>query len=459
MTIFAGLVEAVLSRLLLKLRVVFQPTISGFTVLVVGLQLGLVGITQTLDVPEEGTAVYLPHFAVALITLAVSIGFSIWGRGVLRLICTLLGVGAGVAAAVATGLIDATTVAPIGAAPWLALPDPSFLSYAFDAPLMPAFIAAGFAATLRTIGTITSCQKINDAGWKHPDLANIKRGVLGDSIGTLVAGVLGCPGMSSAPSLVGVSSATGATSRVIAYVAAAFLFLFAFLPKIGATIIGLPLEIAGAILVFTSSFMITSGLEIISARSLDTRACFALSIGILLGLATQVVPAYFHAIPEPWNRIAGDMLTISLAATIGLTLVFRIGIRRKDAMVWQATDDALSTFGTFLDKEAGAWKLGADVVARAKEVVAEIVHHLKDGRLLDEPTAIDASYDKLDLGVELKYRGRPLTLVEPQRGHERTHEEAAATAGLKSFAAGMHADRASVATNGDDVAIRLWFNA
>ena len=432
--------------------------IAGFTVLVVGFQLGLVGLAKALDIAEEGTSVYWAHVSVALVTLAIAVGFSIWGKRVLRLLSILFGVIAGLAAAYATGLIDAATIAPVGAAPWFALPNPSFLSYSLAAPLLPAFIAAGFAATLRTMGVITTAQKINDADWKRPDLANIKKAVLGDSIGTLTAGALGCPGTCVGPSLVGVSSATGATSRAIAFMAAAFLAAFAFLPKVAAAIVSLPPEIAGSVLIFTSSFMITSGIEIVSSRTLSTRACFALSIALLLGLATQVHTHYFQALPAPWNDILGNMLTISLAVAIGLTLLFRIGIRRKDAMVWRASD-ALAAFVPFLDKEASTWKLNPELVDRAKEGVAEIVSHLKEGHFIDAPLDIETSYDGLDLLVELKYRGRAPHLGAVERGHEQAHEEAAVTAGLKSFGAGAHSDRTSVSVDGDEVTVRLWFNA
>ena len=458
LTIFAGFVEAILSRLLVKLRVIFQPTISGFTVLVVGFQLGLVGIDKALDIGGMGKPGYWAHVSLALVTLMVAVGFSIWGRGVLRLLSVLFGVLAGLAAGFATGLIDAGTLSPVAAASWFALPDTSFLEYGLDAPLLPVFLAAGFAATLRTIGVITSCQKINDADWKRPELDNIKKGVLADSLGTIISGLLGCLGTCVAPSLVGVSSATGATSRVIAFAAGAFLVVCAFLPKIAAAIISLPPEIAGGILIFTSSFMITSGIEIVASRSLSTRACFALSIGLLLGLATQVHTDFFQMLPGPWDDILGNMLTVSLAAAIGLTLIFRIGIRQKDATVWR-TSNALAAFGPFLDKEAIAWKLPPDLVERVKEGVADFVAHLKDGHFIDAPLEIAASYDGLDLLVELKYRGRAPVLSEAQRGHERLHEEAAVTAGLRSFGASAHADRSSVSIEGDKVLVKLWFSA
>ena len=140
LTIFAGFTEAALSRLLTRLRVIFQPMIAGFTVLVVGVQLGLVGLAKALDIAEEGTSVYWAHVSVSLVTLAVAVGFSIWGKRILRLLSILFGVIAGLAAAYAAGLIDAATIRPVRVEPWFALPNPSFLSYSFEAPLLPALL-------------------------------------------------------------------------------------------------------------------------------------------------------------------------------------------------------------------------------------------------------------------------------------------------------------------------------
>jgi hypothetical protein len=112
-----------------------------------------------------------------------------------------------------------------------------------------------------------------------------------------------------------------------------------------------------------------------------------------------------------------------------------------------------------LDKEARAWKLGNELVGLAKRAVADLVIRLNEAHLLDAPIEIAASYDGIDLLVELRYRGRAPDFGTPAPGHERMHEEAAITAGLKSFAAGPPADRASVSTQADEVRIKLWFSA
>ena len=137
----------------------------------------------------------------------------IWARGVVKLTSTLLGLVFGVIVATIGGLIGPATLATVGGAPWLALPDPGILSYAFDPALVPAFLAAAVAATVRTIGVVTTCQRINDADWKRPDMENVSRGVTGDGLGCLAAGLLGVPGMSSAPSIANASNCAGAPAR------------------------------------------------------------------------------------------------------------------------------------------------------------------------------------------------------------------------------------------------------
>ena len=460
MTIFAALVEILMSRLLEPFRVVFQPVIAGFAVLVVGLQLGLVGVSETFDVAGELQADFTADVGVALLTLAACVGFSIWGRGILRLVSTLLGLVLGVVVAILTGVIGAPTFETIGAAAWLSLPDPSYLSFGFEPALIPAFIASATAATLRTVGVVTTAQRINDAGWKRPDTDNIARGIVGDGLGCLAAGLVGAPGQSSAASLVGLSSATSATSRAIAFAAAAFLVAFAFIPKVAAAVIGLPLGIAGAILVFTASFLVVSGIEVMLVRGLDLRGGFAVSIALFIGLLTQVKPAYFARLPDWLHTITSDMLTVSLAVAVVLTLVFRIGIRRRGSADWQATQDAHAELARFLTSEGKAWKLGEDLIARARDAAGRAVDDLDRDGYLASPVSIQASYDNIELAVTLVYRGRPPPM--PHRGmalHAFHHQESAASSGLASFLRDAGADRTSVTTSDDNVTIRLGFSA
>ncbi len=195
-------------------------------------------------------------------------------------------------------------------------------------------------------------------------------------------------------------------------------------------------------------------------RGLDLRSGFAVSIALFIGLLTQVNPEYFERLPDWLHTVTSDMLTVCLAVAIGLTLLFRIGIRQRGASDWDATDAAHSELSAFLGREGKVWKLTDTVIERARDAVGNLIDHLKEGAYLATPVAMKASYDNLELSVVLVYRGKaPPILHHPTAAHAVQHEEAAASAGLAGFFLGGVADRTSVTTSDDEVTIRLDFSA
>jgi NCS2 family nucleobase:cation symporter-2 len=214
MTLFAGLVEIGLAPLLPRLRGLFPPAISGFIVAIVGLQLGVIGMGDLLGVEHIERPTFSYHLMVGFLTLATMCGLTVWGRGVVRLICSVLGIVIGMVGSSALGLVSTDEMAGSINAPTVAILEPRYLAYDFRFSLISAFLMAGTAAMLCTVGVITTCQKINDAEWKRPDLGPIQRGILAEGIGCMLGGLSGVIGMNTAPSLVGVSKVTGATSAI-----------------------------------------------------------------------------------------------------------------------------------------------------------------------------------------------------------------------------------------------------
>ena len=234
MTMFAGLVEISLAPLLRRLRALFPPAISGFIVVIVGLQLGVIGIGDLLGVEHIHRPAFHYHLMVGGLTLATMCALSVWGRGIVRLICSMLGVIIGMLVSVAAGLVPTDAMRSFLDAPIFAIPQPHYLAYDFQFRLIPAFLMAGTAAMLRTVGVITTCQKINDLDWKRPELKSIQAGIIADGLGCIIGGLMGVIGMNSAVGPVGVAKATGATSRYIGFSCAAILVIFAFIPKYAA---------------------------------------------------------------------------------------------------------------------------------------------------------------------------------------------------------------------------------
>lgn len=458
MTVCAGLMEIVIASFLHRLRIIMQPVVSGLTICIIALELGIVGLQHALDVSGEGTPLFPAHIVVSTLTFAVCVGFTVWGKGVWRLVCSLLGMIAGVIAALALGLFDAGTLDAIGKAPWLALPNPSYIAFQWDLSLMPAFLAAGLAAAIRTVGVVTTCQKANDSAWTRPNFMNIRKGVLADGLGCTIGGVMGAPGMNIGPSLVGVSIATGVTSRSIAYACAAVLVVLAFMPKVADVFLQLPLAVAGALLVFTASIMLASGLQLMLARTLDTRFTFVIGLGLLFPLTRLVSIGYFDQLPGWLSVVANSGLALGLTSAIGLLLIFRLGSAHQQTILWQRSVDALAELRATLEKQAREWGLTKDVVARGLANTEKTMELLKEGHLLREPVSIHARERDNSLEIELHYKGLPLFVPDLAAQGAEINEETAMSAGLQDVALGVFPDRSTTSSRGAETTIRLSFD-
>ena len=119
---------------------------------------------------------------VAVITLGVTAGLNVWAKGNARLFCALIGMVVGYLTAIATGILSTEQFRMIAELPLLALPSLSHLHWTMSVEMIPPFIIVAIAATLKTVGVITACQRINDASWVRPDMTSLSRGVLADGM-------------------------------------------------------------------------------------------------------------------------------------------------------------------------------------------------------------------------------------------------------------------------------------
>ncbi len=457
LTIFAGLVEVITARFLRKLRVMFPPAISGFIVAIVGIQLGLVAINHVLGIDVVDSAKYTNHLIVAGSTLACIVGLAVWSGGMARLMCSMIGLVIGLMIAIALGHVSADQWQALDEASIIALPGIDHISFSFDPTLVPAFLVAAIAATLRAVGVVTTCQKINDDDWKHPDLNSIRGGVYADGLGCMIGGLMGAIGMNTGPSLVGVSKASGATSRVIAFAAAAILIVFAVSPKIGAIFVILPNAVVGAALLFTASFMIAGGIQIMVSRNIDTRMTFVIGLPMVLGLAREVYQDYFKNLPSILQPLTNSMLSIAVVSTLVLHLVFRLGSKRIADLKIETSISPQDELSELIRNQGRFWGVETETVERVVSTADQVVDHLQRAHLLVGDLRARVTYDDFNLVVEIGYSGTLLSL--PNVGVKRRSflEEESFSYGLADFLTGVYPDRMEASAHGTDVTIRLHF--
>ena len=325
MTIIAGFFEALFSRLVRRLQVLFPTEVTGLVVLMVGIALVPLGASKFLGIQTEDAFIEGPDVAVATITLMIMIGLNIWSGGRLRLYCVLIGMGVGYLVSYPFGILSTADLAHVWRSAFISFPDRTHISWSFNVALLVPFLIASLCSSLKTVGDLMTAQKVNDDAWAQPDMKSISGGLLADGLGSIFSGLLGGLGISTSSSNVGMSVATGATSRRIGFSAGCIFIILAFLPKLSAFFSIMPGPVMGAILVFVTSFMVIAGIQIILTTTLDTRKTFVIGISLIFGLSVDILPELYRNI-HPWLKpLFSSSLTLSTILAILLTQLFRIG--------------------------------------------------------------------------------------------------------------------------------------
>jgi len=328
MTIVAGLAEAVFARFAHRLAFLFPPEITGLVVLMVAQGLVTLGVSKFLGITFEGEPIQRDSVLIASVTLLIMIGVNIWGRGNLRLYSVFLGFSCGYLLSIVLGVLPWATLRDVLSVPWVDLPFlENSLELTFDWSLVPVFVIVSITGALKSFGNLIMCEKINDPAWKAANMRRISNGLLADSISVTTSGLLGGVASDTSASNVALSKASGATSRAIAYVAGGLFILLAFFPKVSGLLSAMPSPVMGAILVYVSSFMIISGLQIILGPGMDTRKTFVIGIPLIFGMSLDIAPSLFADVPHFLRPLFESSLTLSTVMAVLLHQLLRIGLR------------------------------------------------------------------------------------------------------------------------------------
>src|SRR5262245_18156487 len=139
MTVFAGLVECILSPVLRRIRPLIPPELSGLVIFFVGITVAAVGFRYIIGIGSS-EPIGPNQLIVAGITLGVTAGLNVWAKGNARLFCALIGMAVGYLAAIATGILSATQFRIVANLPVLALPRLNHIGWTMSVEMIPPFI-------------------------------------------------------------------------------------------------------------------------------------------------------------------------------------------------------------------------------------------------------------------------------------------------------------------------------
>jgi len=294
---------------------------------------------------------------------------------------------------------------------------------------------------LKSVGDLSLCQKINDADWKRTDMKSVSGGIFAGAIGTGLSGLLGGIGQSTFSSNVGLSLATGASSRSIAFPCGVLIILLAFLPKLAAFFAIMPDPVMGAILVYVACYMILAGIQVITSRMLDARRIFVVGIALIFGLSVDMVPGLYRDVPDSIQPLFSSSLSVSTVLVVLLNLLFRIGITKRQFLeLTPGVDDSQKIF-EFMETHGGVWGARREVIMRATAAVNEFAETAAGLDLVKGKAQAEVSFDEFNLDVDIRYDGELMEFPAKRPTEEALLTDERAVASLSAFLIRQYADR------------------
>jgi xanthine permease XanP len=441
MTVISGLFEGLLARVVPRLRPLFPPEVSGLVVTMVGIELVALGCPRFLGFQESSAGPQGTATTVGAATLAAMIGPTVWGKGQLKLYPVLVGLAVGYLLAHFFGVFQTERLQQMLAAPMISLPRKAQTGWSFDLALLPAFLIVSLASTLKCVGDLTLCQKINDADWKRTDMKSVSGGIFAGAIGTGLSGLLGGIGQSTFSGNVGLSLATGATSRSIAIPCGVLMILLAFLPKLAAFFAVMPDPVMGAILIYVACYMILAGIQVITSRMLDARRIFVVGIALIFGLSVDMVPGLYGNVPDSIQPLFSSSLAFSTVLVVVLNLLFRIGITKRQLLELTPGIDGSQKIFEFMETQGSVWGARRDVIMRATAALNEFVESAAALGLVNGKAQAEVSFDEFNLDMDIRYDGELMEFPNRRPTEQALLADEKAVANLSGFLIRQYTDR------------------
>ncbi len=457
MTAAAGLLEVIIAKIIHRFRALFPAELAGLVVVMIGISLIPSGVSMLIGNHGHSSGLDSLSLITGLITLAVMVGTNVWGKGLIRQYSILVGIMAGYLLAYGLGILTGGHLAQVSTAPLVALPDFTHIGWSFDIKLVLPFLVAVLCSALKTLGNVTVCQKANDADWRRLDIKSAQGGLMADGLSTLLAGLIGGMGQNSSSGSIGLSIATGVTSRWLCIIVGGAFLVLAFFPKMAATVAIMPKPVMGAALTMVISFIVITGFQIILSRMLDARKTFMIGLALVFGLSTDMLPGQYHSVPGVLQPLFNSSFSLATITAIVLNMLFRIGVTQRQNIAIRPGLDSADTIYDFMERAGAAWGARREVVQRAIAALNEFMESAATLGLTDKEIKVTARFDEYNLDLDLEYEGMAMEFptVRPSAGE--LLEDDKAFVRLSGFIVRQFVDAIKTETNQTYCQIHLHF--
>ena len=283
---FCGLVSVGLVYMLMSLLVktfgidlikkLFPPVVIGPVIILIGLSLAGAGVNMAQE-----------NWILAIVSLAVAVAASIWGKGMIKLIPVVFGALAGYVVALIF-FRDTMDFSVVGNASWFAFPKLAKMSFSWQAILFMAPVAIApiieLVGDMYAIGSIAGKDFVKDPG--------LHRTMLGDGLSCVLAAFLGGAPITTYSEVTGAVSLTKVTDPSVLRTAAISAVVLSVIGKVGAVIQTIPSAVLGGIMLLLFGSIASVGISNMIQAKIDmgsTRNLIIVSLILTIGIGGAII--------------------------------------------------------------------------------------------------------------------------------------------------------------------------
>ena len=283
---FCGLVSVGLVYMLMSLLVktfgidlikkLFPPVVIGPVIILIGLSLAGAGVNMAQE-----------NWILAIVSLAVAVAASTWGKGMIKLIPVVFGALAGYVVALIF-FRDTMDFSVVGNASWFAFPKLAKMSFSWQAILFMAPVAIApiieHVGDMYAIGSIAGKDFVKDPG--------LHRTMLGDGLSCVLAAFLGGAPITTYSEVTGAVSLTKVTDPSVLRIAAVSAVVLSVIGKVGAVIQTIPSAVLGGIMLLLFGSIASVGISNMIQAKIDmgsTRNLIIVSLILTIGIGGAII--------------------------------------------------------------------------------------------------------------------------------------------------------------------------
>ena len=321
--IIGGIFHAIIGTFIGKIRFALPPLVTGLVVMMIGLALVKVGIqyaaggVPAIDKPEYGS---LLNWSAALVVILVTLGLKFYARGMLSVSAVFLGIIAGYLYAMAMGMVSIEGITTSwDRAATVALPEPFKYGFEMSVAAIVGFCLMAFVSAVETVGDVSGITK-GGAGREATD-AEIQGATYADGAGSAIAGIFGGFPNTSFSQNVGLIAMTGVMSRHVVTIGAIFLIVCGLVPKVGAVIRTIPIEVLGGGVIVMFGMVVAAGISMLSEVTWNRRNMVIFAISLAIGFGLQLDPKAVQYLPDTLRILMTSGLLPAAIIAIVLNLI------------------------------------------------------------------------------------------------------------------------------------------